>query len=75
MWPGVQLAEILSPLTNVSLLGENTDKYLALSDTKISLVTAGFTIYNFVNSSLKIGIGYQRKCLNRFTISGCKPIG
>ena len=47
------VAEILSPLTNVSLLGENTDKYLALSDTKISLATAGFTIYKFCELILK----------------------
>ena len=49
------VAEILSPLTNVSLLGENTDKSLALSDTKISLATAGFTIYKFCELILKDG--------------------
>jgi hypothetical protein len=32
---------------------KNTDKYLALSDTKISLATAGFTIYKFCELILK----------------------
>lgn len=56
------IAEILSPPTNVSLLGENII-YLGIPDMKISLATEGSTIYKFVNSSLMIGVGYQKDIL------------
>jgi hypothetical protein len=48
------VAEILSPLTNVSLLGEKyDDKYLALSDRKITMATEGFTTDRFCELILK----------------------